>query len=605
MTAGHKDDLKKDLALVPERPGVYMFKNGSGAVIYVGKAVSLPNRLRSYFRLSGHSERIERMVQEAVRFDYIVVDSEVEALILECNLIKEYRPKYNINLKDDKSYPYLRVTADEYPRVLVTRRLYRDGSRYFGPYPNVGAVKETAALLRKLFSYRTCKDQKLVPRGRPCLDGQIKLCLGPCAEGATRQEYREMIEQLMLFMEGKTQEIEKQLQNQMNAVAKDLDFEQAAHLRNQLAAIRKVQEQQRVTRASGPDQDVLALGSFFDEVCVLLLRVRGGKVVEEEHYFLAETEDSNEAEMLESFIKQYYHAGRDIPATLLVSAALGEADLLGAWLTSLRHSKVVVRHPQRGRGRELMKMARENADLNAEQKHRRALRSQEKGRSMALELQKALELEHFPKRLECIDISHFAGTETVGSLVCFTDGQPDRSGYRRYKIQTAAPGDDYAAIHEVVTRRVSSKKDPLPDLLVIDGGKGQLHSALSALEEAVHSEVPVISLAKEEEDVFIPGRLYSVRLARRHPGLHLLQQARDEAHRFGNSYREKLQLRKLQESEINQVPGIGKKRQAALLKHFGSLSRLRQAGVDVLAAAPGMNRKAAQALYSFLQKEGR
>ncbi|MGB9793103.1 MAG: excinuclease ABC subunit UvrC [Thermacetogeniaceae bacterium] len=597
-------EMKEELELVPERPGVYLFRNRAGAVIYVGKAVSLKNRLRSYFQGRPSSERVRKLVEEADRFEYIVTDSEVEALILECNLIKEYRPKYNINLKDDKSYPYLRITPDEFPRVLITRKLVRDGSRYFGPYPDVGAVKETLRLLRKLFPFRTCSEKSLAPRGRPCLNAQIRQCLAPCTGNVSPEAYREMIEQLVLFLEGNTREVEKRLEKQMGEAAAALDFEKAARLRDQLAAIRRVREQQRVASASGPDEDVLALGSYLGEVCVLILHVRGGKVVGEEHYFLTGTEDFQPGEVLASFMKQYYSPGRDVPAAILVSHPVTEAELLEEWLRRLRGRKVDIRHPKRGRGRELVRLALENAALKAEQRLRRALQTREKGRMLALELQKALGLKSYPKRLECVDISHFAGKETVGSLVCFCEGQPDKKGYRHYRIRECHPGDDYAAIQEVLRRRIRrASQEPLPDLLVIDGGKGQLRAAEAVLQEMGCSDVELVALAKEEEEIFRPGCSEPIVLPPNHPGLHLLQQARDEAHRFALSYQEKLRLKIAKASILEEVPGIGKKRQASLLKHFGSLSRIRDATLDELAAVPGMNRKAAAALYDHLHRE--
>ncbi|MDH7577950.1 MAG: excinuclease ABC subunit UvrC [Bacillota bacterium] len=600
-----KAELKKELELVPERPGVYLFRSQSGTVIYVGKAVSLRNRLRSYFQAKGHPERIRRLLLEAARFEYIVTDSEVEALVLECNLIKEYRPKFNINLKDDKSYPYLRVTAEEFPRVMITRNLVRDGSRYFGPYPDVNAVKEAVNLLRKLFPFRSCPDKNLAPRGRPCLNGQIKNCLAPCTGGVSSGDYREMIEQLVLFLEGRRREVEKRLAAQMEEAAGRWDFERAAALRNQLAALKKFREQQRVARAAGRDEDVLAVGTFLDEVCVLLFRLRGGKLVAEEHYFLTEAGGLQPGEILASFMKQYYHAGREIPAVLLVSAPLPESELLAAWLGRERGSKVVIRFPRRGRGRELLQLALENATLYARQRKKRALAYQEKGRLLALELQKALDLGAPPRRLECVDISHFGGRETVGSLIRFTDGQPDRKGYRRYRIRGDVAGDDYAALREVLRRRLGrTGKEPLPDLLVIDGGKGQLHAALAVLRETGCTGVELVALAKEEEEIFRPGSRTALSLPPSHPGLHLLQQARDEAHRFARAYQERLRSSKATASLLGEVRGIGKKRQEALLRHFGSLARLRAASFGELAAVPGMNKKAAEALHEFLHGAG-
>jgi excinuclease ABC subunit C len=595
-------ELKQDLDLTPERPGVYLFRNRAGVVIYVGKAISLRNRLRSYFQASGQPEKTRRMVTEAARFEYLVTDSEAEALVLECNLIKEYRPKFNVNLKDDKSYPFLRVTAEEFPRVMVTRRLVRDGSRYFGPYPDVGAVRETVGFLRKLFPFRSCPGQDLAPRSRPCLNAQIRQCLGPCAGQVKPESYREMIENLVQFLEGKTRDVEKNLAARMEQASRAMDFEQAARLRNQLAALKTFREQQRVARASGSDQDILAAGTFLDEVCVLILRVRGGKLVAEENYFLTEAEELPAGEVLASFIKQYYHAGREIPPVLLVSSPLPESDLLGEWLSRLRGRKAAIRRPSRGAGRKLLQLALDNAHLYAERRHQQALRTREKGRTLVFELQRALGLARPPRRLECMDISHFAGQDTVGSLVRFTDGRPDTGGYRRYKLHNVIPGDDYAALQQVARRRIArAGKDALPDLLVIDGGRGQLRAVQEALAGAGVSGMEVASLAKEEEQVFLPDRPEPLNLPRTNAGLHLLQQARDEAHRFAHAYQEKLRRNKAGVTALAAAPGIGKQRQRALLKQFGSLARLRSASLEELAAVPGMNRKAAAALYGFLK----
>lgn len=605
MVPEAKPDLIEELDLIPDRPGVYLFRNRAGTVIYVGKAVSLRNRIRFYFQTKGHLERVNRLLREATRYEYLVTDSEVEALVLECNLIKEYRPKFNINLKDDKSYPYLRITAEDFPRVMVTRRLVKDGSRYFGPYPNVGAVKETVDFLRKLFPFRLCSDRALGPRSRPCLNAQIKKCLAPCTGEVSPESYREMIEQVVLFLEGKNQEVEKRLKAQMEEAVRTWNFEQAARLRNQLAAIKKFREQQRVARAAGPDQDVLALGAFFDEMCILIFHLRGGKLMAEEHYFLTGTEEMKTGEILASFIKQYYRGGREVPATVLVNSPLSEAELLATWLSQQRGSKVEIRVPWRGRGRELVKLALKNAVLWAQQRNMQNLCRKGKGRYLVQELQKVLELPSLPQRLECIDISHLGGQEIVGSLVTFIEGQPNKKEYRRYRIQSEISRDDCAALKEVLRRRFHRiREQPLPDLLVIDGGKGQLNAALAVLSEMVFGGVEVVALAKEKEEIFRPGQKVPIRLPLNHPGLHLLQQVRDEAHRFAHAYQQKFRQQRARISLLGQVPGIGKKRQEALLKHFGSLIRLQAANCEELAAVPGMNKRVATVLYNFLHGAG-
>jgi excinuclease ABC subunit C len=395
--------------------------------------------------------------------------------------------------------------------------------------------------------------------------------------------------------------VEKRLSHQMKDAAEKLDFEEAARLRNQLDAINKLGEHQRVARATGPDQDILAVGSYLGEVCVVVLRSRGGNVVAQEHYFLTGAEGLPEGEVLSSFIKRYYQRGREIPSAILTSAQVDEADLLASWLTGQKGRQVKIRFPKRGRGKELVGMALENASIIAEQHYRSSLKNREKGIAMVLDLQKALGLDKPPVRLECIDISHLGGQETVGSLVCFIDGRPDKKGYRHYRIKAELYGDDYAAVQESVKRRVgSSAKNNLPDLLLIDGGKGQLNSALEALQQIDSPHFDIASLAEEKEEIYLPGRSDPLVLPPSHPGLHLLQQARDEAHRFALTYQKKLRQRRMKASVLRQVPGIGKKRQEALLRHFGSLKRIRKASIDELAAVPGMNRRVAEDLNKFL-----
>ncbi len=596
--------FKEELELVPDQPGVYLFKNRAGKVIYVGKAISLRNRLRSYYqaRESGDA-RLKRLLEEAVRFEYLVTASEVEALVLECNLIKEHRPKYNINLKDDKSYPYIRVTAEEFPRVLVTRRLVRDGSRYFGPYPDVGAVKETLSLLRKIFPYRSCAEKVPAPRSRPCLNGQIGKCPAPCTGAISPEAYRELISQVVAFLAGRTREVERFLEEKMEEAARALDFERAARLRDQLAALQKFREEQRVARASGPDTDVVALGTFVDVTCALVLHLRGGKVVGEEHYFLTGGEGLAQGEVLSSFLKQYYHGGREVPEKVLLGGPVAEEELLGRWLAELRGGRVEVKYPRRGPGRELVALALKNATSFAQQRFAREVRLSGKGRELLAGLKEALGLEDLPRRLECVDISHLGGRETVGAVVSFSEGRPDKSGYRRYRVRTAGPGDDYAALKEVLRRRFQKREaNPPPDLLVVDGGKGQLNAALEVLSELGVSGTEVVSLAKEEEAVYRAGRKEPLLLPPAHPGLHLLQQARDEAHRFARTYQEQVRLRRARASFLDRVPGIGEKRKAALLRHFGSLKKMRAASVEELAAVPGMNRKVAAVLAEFLQQ---
>ncbi|AGL03554.1 excinuclease ABC subunit UvrC [Desulfoscipio gibsoniae] len=614
--------MREKLAQLPESPGVYLFRDGGGQIIYVGKAVSLKNRVRSYFSaVAERQAKVRAMMERARDFEYITTDSEVEALILESNLIKEHRPRYNVFLKDDKSYPYIKVTTNEqFPRVFITRRVVKDGARYFGPYTQVGAVHETLRLLKRIFPLRTCKQRVLAPRSRPCLNQHIKRCLGPCCGLVTPEEYRKVVDGVVLFMEGKQEDLVRELRRRMEEAAENLEFERAAELRDQLQAVEKVMERQKIVAADLNDRDVLAMARGQDEACVMVFFVRGGKLIGREHFLVGGTGDMGRDEVLTGFIKQYYLQAEFIPREVLVENVLsGEVEVLEHWLSEKRGGRVYLARPRRGDKKQLVDLAGRNALL--------VLQEVETGRAARKDdLRKALEqladvlgLKGPPLRLECYDISNTQGAEPVASMVVFEEGKPAPQQYRRFKIKTVTGPDDFASMREVLSRRLArgreerelvntgqmSSRDAkfhrLPDLLVVDGGKGQLSSAVAAMEEQGFGHLPVCGLAKEEELVFLPGRSEPVRLLEGSPALQMLQRLRDEAHRFAVTYHRQLRGKRNLKSMLEEIDGIGAVRRRELLKAFGSVEKIRAAELDDLAAVPGMNHRAARAVYDFFR----
>ena len=611
--------LKDKLQTLPTKPGVYLMKDEQGEVIYVGKAVNLRNRVRSYFHASAqHSPKLRRMVDHIADFDFIVTDSEIEALILECNLIKEHRPKYNVRLKDDKRYPYIKVTwQEDYPRVIITRRMEQDGARYFGPFTAVWAVHQTLDVLRRLFPYLTCKRKITGQDTRACLYYHIGRCAGPCIGAISKEEYRALINHLCLFLEGRTEEIVADLRAKMRSAAEALDFERAAVLRDQIRAVEKVTERQKIVLVVEGDQDVIALAREEDDACVQVFFIRQGKLIGREYFVLAGTAEESEAEIVASFVKQFYDEAAYVPPRILLPTEIEEAPIIEAWLREKRGSKVKLHVPRRGRQRELVQMAAENAAETLA-----SLRAQwvmDAGRSVKAlaELQEHLGLEEAPTRIEGYDISNIQGTAATGSMVVFVKGVPRKSNYRRFRIRTVEGADDYAMMQEVLrrrfrraTQRISESASGetgedswtiMPDLIVVDGGKGQLNATLEVLEEyGLRGEVPVISLAKKREEVFMPGCSEPLILPRDSQALYLLQRIRDEAHRFAIGYHRQLRTKKSLASMLEEVPGIGPKRRQALLQHFGSIEAIRRANIEELAAVKGMTRKAAESVKEYL-----
>ncbi len=613
------------LNTLPSKPGCYLMKNAAGTIIYVGKAISLKNRVRSYFHAdASHDSKTRRLVRDIADIEWIVVGSELEALILEMNLIKKHRPKYNVRLKDDKRYPYIKIHwADPFPKVTVTRQMVEDGSRYFGPYTSAWAVYQTLDVLRRIFPYLTCDRQITGQDQRACLYYDIKLCLAPCIGASTQVQYRQMISDLMDFLSGHSEEIVKRIQQDMEKAADEMRFERAAALRDQLKAIQSIIERQKIVFASDYlDSDVLAMARADGEACVQIFFIRGGKLIGREYFILEGTEDAADTEIMSQFVKQFYTEAASIPQQVLLPEELEEARIISQWLRSRRGGgKVEFFVPKSGQPHELVEMASENAAETLQ-----ALRTQwqadsHKQEQALAELHSALGLSAPPNRIECYDVSHTQGVATVGSMVVFTQGVPDKKLYRRFNIESTSIGapDDFASMEEMLTRRFKhwqaaretagqpgAKQDAsfsiLPDLIVIDGGKGQLGRAVKVLEAAGLAEtLPVVGLAKQEEEIFFPHRANGLLLPRHSQGLYLIQRIRDEAHRFGITAHRKKRTKLGLASQLDSIPGIGPTRRKALLKHFGSMDKIRDASLDELASVPGMNQSSAASIKAHLE----
>lgn len=584
------DILQERLATLPDSPGVYLMKDANGKIIYVGKARVLKNRVRQYFQANkNHSAKVKAMVAKVADFETIITASEVEALILECNLIKKHRPRYNISLKDDKSYPYLRLTAENFPRIILTRRIIQDGSRYFGPYTSGLAVKETLALIRKIFPLRTCKTFAK----RPCLEFHIKRCLAPCANKVSREDYMRLVNAAEKFLEGRTTQVERELSAQMNAAADNLDFENAARIRDILFAIKKVTEKQKIVTDTG-DVDSIGLAQLNGDTCAQIFFVREGKVTGRENFLLSGTDNEAPAQIITAFIKQYYSRATISAAEILLPVDLpdDEVKILSEWLGA----KLIT--PKRGVKRSLVEMAIQNAEKFLSEESARKLLKDAQTLGAVEELKNFLNLPKLPRRMECFDISHIQGAETVASMVVFVDGLPDKKGYRRFKIRsTEGKPDDFLSMREVTARRYAAT-DNLPDLIVIDGGQGQLSSALEIIRGAGHT-VPVVGLAKQFELIFVENSSVPIELPRDSQALKLMQRIRDEAHRFAITYHRTLRRKRNLKSELDNVAGIGVKRRTELFKHFGTLAKIKAATVEELSNVPSMNHAVAVALKDF------
>jgi excinuclease ABC subunit C len=588
------DEAKK----TPKNPGVYLFKDASGRVLYVGKSRNIRSRMSSY--ISGDDSRgpgIERMISEARHVDYVVTNNEKEALILEHNLIREYRPRYNVRLKDDKRYPYLKITTNEkYPRITVVRQLKQDGAKYFGPYTDVKAMRKTLRLLVKLFPIRTCR--VLSNRKRPCLDFFIGRCLGPCCDFDDDEAYHQVIREASMFLEGKAESVLKGLKRRMQKAAESKDFERAAYLRDRIGDIETVVERQSVVSSKRVDRDVLAVAREGRRACGVVVEIREGKLLRTERVRISSRADTPDFEVLLGFIEQYYLMARSIPSEVVVAGEIREPEELESRLSDLKNSRVKVTTPKRGKKRELATIAIRNAQVALGE-------TLELGKGLR-ELRERLSLTKTPRRIEAVDISLSAGKEPVGSVVVFANGSPKKSDYRKYRIKTVTGTDDFAMVSEVVSRRFKKlieQDSGLPDLLLVDGGKGQLSAAQKALESLGILDVPIVALAKKEEEIFLPGRKESIRLPKSAPELRLLMQIRNEAHRFAIAFHRSVRSKKTLSSRLDEIPGVGEKRKRLLLDYFGSVERLKKATVDDIAGIEGIGPSTARLISENLADE--
>jgi excinuclease ABC subunit C len=652
------EKIRSVLNSLPHKPGIYLMKDAEGTILYVGKAISLYNRVRSYFQESADlSPKNRSMVAKVDDIEFLVVKNEVEALVLESNYIKQYRPKYNILLRDDKNYPYIKVAlTEDFPRVYRVRSFQRDGNRYFGPYTNSGAVDATLDLLNKLFAFRTCHyddsawapprngeppagwKQKLLPR--PCTQYYIHRCIAPCVAYASREEYDEVIKQVIFFLEGKHDEVLKGLHEKMEKAAADLKFEEAARIRDRIQAVERILEKQRIINTEGQDdQDVIAFASGEDETCAQVFFFRNGKLVGREYFILQGTHESSLGEVMTSFLQQFYESSPHIPPEIVVEVEPDDRSVIQNWLKERRKGAVTISVPKRGEKMRLVEMVKQNAQEVLEQQRIKWLSDSQKTQLALAELQEALNLVTPPQRIECYDISNTQGTNSVGAMVVFEAGRPKTSEYRRFKIKSVTGPNDFASHQEVLRRRFRRAATPptqtnapeaveaqpigpsepvlipeddtegqtiqlqhdwaIPDLVIIDGGKGQLSAAMEVMQE-LRLEIPTVALAKENEEIFIPGSPDPIILPRSSQGLYLVQRIRDEAHRFGITYHRKLRSDRTFKSVLDEIPGIGPKRKQALIKHFGSVRAISTASVEELAALDGMTRDAAEKVKEYI-----
>jgi excinuclease ABC subunit C len=610
--------LEQKLATLPTKPGCYIYYDKERTIIYVGKAINLKNRVRSYFQKSAsHSPKTKRLVANIVDMEWIVTDSELEALILECNLIKKHRPKYNIRLRDDKHYPYLMLTTSEpFPRLLITRRVRQgDGNKYFGPYTNSHAVHSSMDLMYKLFPLVTCrKEWKNKPEQRPCLYHHLGYCPeAPCAGLADKERYWQGVKDVELFLNGRQEKLIKELKRKMEDAAENLEFERAAKLRDRVNSINTIVERQKVVQTTTGDQDVMAVVGDEAGACVQMFFIRGGKLIGQEHFLLEGTEGSEQGirEATSEFLKQYYQDASFVPSEILVPAYGEEMEIIESWLRQKKGTKVTLHVPERGEKKKLLDMAATNAQLALEQIKVQSAAERSRIDGALKELAAALEMpENSLRRIEAYDNSNVQGRHAVGGMIVFEEGKPKKSEYRRFKIMMSEGNpNDFAMMFEMLTRRFNQmaegnvKFTPVPDLILIDGGKGQLSAAQDAMRQFGY-EFPMIGLAKQFEQVFLPGRSEPIELPRNSQALFLLQRVRDEVHRFAITYHRQVRGRAAQMSVLDEIPGIGPTRRRELLKFFGSVEKMKRATVDDLSKAPGMNKKVAQELHDYLKGVG-
>ncbi len=601
MAISQEEAVKRRLRAVPDGPGVYLFRDQRTQVIYVGKALRLRDRLRSYFTPGyGETARVSELVRKIHDFEFVTTANEVEALVLENDFIKNYRPRFNIRLKDDKNYLYLKLpVTEEFPRVHYSRRVQKDGALYFGPYTSAQSLRGTVKSIRQLLPFRTCSDE-IFKQGKVCLDFHIKRCPGPCERRISAEDYKARINEVALFMEGRSDLLVGQLKDRMDGAANRLDFENAARYRDQLQSIERIADRQKVLVQGRDDQDLIAYARRGGEVFVEVAYVRQGKMVGHDGHALDGAGDAAESELLRGFLLQYYESATHVPRAVIVPGAVDEPELLTSWLTQKRGGPVTIEVPQRGRKRALVTQLAETAAQELEQLRIQADYDRSRTEPMLAALAEALDLEVPPKRIECYDISNIQGDSAVGAMVVFEDGRPRNDHYRHFRIRFVPGPNDFAMLQEVLRRRLERLESAQrredadavgdrsftsrPDLMLIDGGKGQLSAALEVLESAGYADIPTFALAKEREEIFAPGRAEPIVQEKNSPGMFLVQRIRDEAHRFAITHHRKVRSRKALTSPLDSVEGIGPARKRALLRHFGSVQAIREAPVEDIVA---------------------
>ena len=600
-------DIQEHLKQLPAEPGVYLMKDKFDNIIYVGKAKILKNRVRQYFQSSkNHSSKVKSMVKNIDKFEYIITDSELEALILECNLIKKYKPKYNVLLRDDKTYPYIKVTTNEdFPRVLKVRKVIKDKAKYFGPYTNTTAVNDTLDIIKNIYPIRTCNidiERAIKTNMRPCLNLPIKRCVGPCTGNVTKEEYNKMIEEIILFLSGKEEKLIDILKEKMNKCAMDFNFEEAAIYRDKIKSLEDMMEKQKIdTSTSDLNQDVIAMARAHDEACVQVFFVRNGKIVGREHFILEGVMDSTRESILGSFVKQFYMEQEYVPKEIIIEDEIEDSFILSEWLSSKKGQKVTIRVPQKGEKKSLIEMVRKNAIEYLEKFSDMNKRKYEKSIGALEELKQILNLDNIPKRIESFDISNIQGVDSIGSMVVFTNGKKDKKEYRRYKIKTVIGPNDYDSMAEIVERRL--KYGDFPDLMLLDGGKGQV-SAVKKVLNKYNVEIPLWGMYKDDKHRTkgLISQEKEIELDRTSNLYRFVASIQEEVHNYAISYHRSLRNKSLTKSELDDIQGIGEKRKKALLNHFKDIEAIKKATFEELLEVEGMNKTSSESVYNYFRK---
>ena len=600
-------DIQEHLKQLPSEPGVYLMKDKFNNIIYVGKAKVLKNRVRQYFQSSkNHSSKVKSMVKNIDRFEYIITDSELEALILECNLIKKYKPKYNVLLRDDKTYPYIKVTTNEdFPRVLKVRKVLKDKAKYFGPYTNTTAVNDTLDIIKSIYPIRTCNidiEKAIKTNMRPCLNLHIKRCVGPCTGSITKEEYNKMIEEILLFLSGKEEKLINILKEKMSKCAMDFNFEEAAVYRDKIKSLEDMMEKQKIdSSTSDLNQDIIAMARAHDEACVQVFFVRNGKIVGREHFILEGVMDSTRESILGSFVKQFYMEQEYIPKEIIIEDEIEDSFILEEWLSTKKGQKVIIRVPQKGEKKSLIEMVRKNAIEYLEKFSDINKRKYEKSIGALEELKQILNLESIPKRIESFDISNIQGVDSIGSMVVFTNGKKDKKEYRRYKIKTVIGPNDYDSMAEIVERRL--KYGDFPDLMLLDGGKGQVSSVKKVLDK-YNVEIPLWGMYKDDKHRTkgLISQEKEIELDRTSNLYRFVASIQEEVHNYAISYHRSLRNKSLTKSELDDIQGIGEKRKKALLNHFKDIEAIKNATFEELLEVESMNKSSSESVYEYFRK---